>query len=65
MEGRFYVVKLSNEKMIEVIIVKTDIGFVGTSEDGFFIGVHATTFESAKNLFVEAYEEFNVLEIVE
>lgn len=64
MEGRHYEVVLSDGRTMEVILVKTDKGFIGTSKDGFFIGVYANDFEKAKNLFVDAYEEYNTIEVV-
>ena len=65
MDSKYYCeVKLSDGRMIEVILVKTSKGFIGVASDSFFIGVYAKNFEEAKRLFIEAYEEYNVIEVV-
>ena len=65
MDGIHYEVGLTTGRRMEVIIIKTkNEGFVGVAEDGFFLGVNANDFEEAKNLFVEAYEKYSVIEIV-
>lgn len=65
MDGIHYECKLSNGGTIEVIIVKTKSGsFIGVSEDGFFTGIRAKGMEEAKNLFMEAYEEYCTFTII-
>ncbi len=64
MEGRHYEVRLTDGRTMEVILVKSDKGFIGVAEDGFFIGIYANDFEKAKNLFVDAYEEYNTIQVV-
>ena len=65
MDGIHYECKLSNGGTVEIIIVKTKSGsFIGVSEDGFFIGINAKEEEEAKKLFMEVYEEYNVINVV-